>query len=778
MKRKVLPLLMGLFLTGAPVLAQSLEGVVRDENGDPLLRAQVHVESLSVSTLTDANGHYEITDLPQETIQVEVKMLGYATQVTEVTIRKGSTRLNFALNRSVEQLTEVSVNAARARYMTTEPSLSLRVKTPLIAQPQNIQVVQKQTLWDQGSVDMLEAVTRNVSGAQMVEHWGNFARINMRGFKIPAFRNGMNVDMPWGPLTEDMAIVDRIEFVKGPAGFMLTAGEPGGFYNVVTKKPTDNPTNSVDFMFGSFNQLRTAVDVGGDFQNDGNLQYRLNVMASSRGTHRDFEFNDRLTIAPSLRYKISDKTELNAEYIYQHSTLSVIGAAYVFSTRGYGSLPRDYTLGEPNIDPTNIDEHNAFISLKHELNDRWDFNAQLGYVNYTQIGSSLWAASVSDAGVQRTLSVWDALNTAYLGQAYLRGEERTGSVVHRITTGIDFSRKEYFADWFQSGALGDTLDYDNPVHSVPTSEIPVFDRSRSIRQRAYGSYFAGVSIASTALYFQDEMGFWEDRIRFTLGGRLTSFDEARYGATVNNLAFTPRIGLNAEITKNIHAFGLFDESFAPQSGADSDGNGFDPVRARDLEGGLKTRWMDGKWTASAGYFHITKRNVLTADPDNPMFSIQLGEVVSRGFEVDIQGEILPGLHAVLNYANTNVTITEDTDESMIGARVAGHAEHSTNGWLTYRFNQQSTLNGFYLSSGYQYQVNRSSWSWDTDNEFALPNYFRWDAALGWSNEKFTVHLLVNNLLNDYLYSGSGYATYVYWQSEPGTNFRLNFQYRF
>lgn len=70
---------------------------------------------------------------------------------------------------------------------------------------------------------------------QTLEHWDN---INMRGSQVTAFRNGMNVKMPWGTLAEDMSMVERIEFVKGPAGFMMGNGDPSGFYNVVTKKPT------------------------------------------------------------------------------------------------------------------------------------------------------------------------------------------------------------------------------------------------------------------------------------------------------------------------------------------------------------------------------------------------------------------------------------------------------------------------------------------------------------------------------------------------------------
>ncbi len=62
-------------------------------------------------------------------------------------------------------------------------------------------------------------------------HWDNqYANIRMRGSKIPAFRNGMNIEASWGPTAEDAAMIENIEFVKGPAGFMLAAGEPGGFF--------------------------------------------------------------------------------------------------------------------------------------------------------------------------------------------------------------------------------------------------------------------------------------------------------------------------------------------------------------------------------------------------------------------------------------------------------------------------------------------------------------------------------------------------------------------
>jgi iron complex outermembrane receptor protein len=103
----------------------------------------------------------------------------------------------LTLPESAKELQEVIVNSNPSKYVTDYPSISLRLKTPLLELPQNIQVVTKQLLQDQQIFDMLEGVTRNVSGVTRLEHWDNYALLNMRGSQIAAFRNGMNVQMAW-----------------------------------------------------------------------------------------------------------------------------------------------------------------------------------------------------------------------------------------------------------------------------------------------------------------------------------------------------------------------------------------------------------------------------------------------------------------------------------------------------------------------------------------------------------------------------------------------------
>lgn len=783
-----LPIIVAFMLSSLCASGQNDTGVIKgtilDTRQQPLPGINVGLQGTTYGAPTDERGEYIIKNVEDGSYTLVVSGIGFETQKKKVNIQAGKTlEVSYKLNESTEQLEEVTVTGSRERkedYYKPLSSKSLRINTPLMETPQNIQVITREVIDDQQSIDMLETVTRNVSGAQMIEHWGNFARINIRGFNVPAFRNGMNVQMPWGPLTEDMSMVESIEFVKGPAGFLLSSGEPGGLYNVVTKKPTPFQQNEVSLTVGSFNTLRSTLDIGGKLSDDGNLLYRVNLMGLTKGSHRDYEFNNRYTMAPSLKYEINDHTSVTAEYIYQYSQMSVVGAAYIFSPNGFGDLPRDFTLAEPNIDPTNIHEHNIFINLSHQINSNWDLTAQLGYLHYKQMGSSLWPESVDSVGnIIRGISVWDALNESRLGQVFVNGNVTTGPVGHRILAGIDIGHKDYFADWFQGGLLAGNAAFNiyDPQHGVASDSIPVFDRSRSIRKRAYTTYPAITGQRYASLYLQDQLGFFENKVRLTLAGRYTSFNGWSYGSTTEDQVFTPRLGLSVSVTKNTSVYGLYDQSFLPQAGADVEGNAFVPVRASNMEAGIKKAWAGGRWNSTLAAYQITKDNVLASDPENPLFSIQLGQVKSTGLEFDVQGEVVEGLQVILNYANTNVEVTEDTDEGLIGTRVAGHARHIANSWLHYQF-RQTAFEGLGISLGYQYQVDRSSWNWGSDNESMLPDYFRLDGAVSWENDDFNVSLNINNLFNDYLYSGSAYANYYYWQTEPGINFRLNLAYKF
>ena len=771
------------FWSSLNIFAQTgqIKGRVSTSDGKAGEFVNVLLKGTNKGASADAEGTYVIDHVKAGTYTIQASFIGLATQSQTVEVKEGQTAaVDFTLTTSSEDLKEVVVTANPSKYVTDYPSISLRLKTPLLEVPQNIQVITRQTLQDQQIFDMQEGVIRNVSGATRSEHWETYARIVMRGSRIAAFRNGMNVQETWGPLTEDMSMVERIEFVKGPAGFMLASGEPSGFYNVVTKKPTGITKSEVGMTVGSFGTYRGTLDFDGLLSKDGKIQYRLNLMGQLKGTQRSFEYNNRVSIAPVLKFQINPNTSLTAEYTYQGVTMSPIGSNYIFSPNKLGSLPADFTSLEANMAPTEIKDQSIFVTFSHSINKNWKFTGQLAYLNFNQIGQSLWPSGFKGDTMLRAASNWDILGQTRVGQFFVNGDVATGKIKHRILAGIDMGDKDFYHDWSQGGAINGSEPFvvNNPVYGkVPASAYPVYDRSLSVRER--GVHYNNLY---TAVYVQDEIHLLKDKLRLTLAGRITSTgDEDPYSGKANTEKFTPRIGLSYSLNPHTSIYAVLDESFVPQAGATFAGDKFDPITGTNKEIGLKREWFDGRWTASVAAYRITKNKVLTPDPQHQYFSIQLGQTQTQGVEFDVRGQLLTGLEVTLNYALTDGKVTKDTENNQVEKQLPGTDKHIANAWLSYRV-PSGALKGLGLSWGISHASGRTAWYGEYDRSLdpTMPSYTRFDAAVSYQFAKFGVALNVNNLFNADLLSGAYYSwsQFYYWQAEAYRNARLSINYKF
>jgi iron complex outermembrane receptor protein len=778
--------LIGIFLFVYSIITHAQTGIIKGKvttsDGNPAEYVNITIPGSNKGVIVDKNGNFEIRNVKPGNFTIKASFIGLEPQSKQIAVENGKvTTVDFVLTESSEELKEVVIVANPGKYVTDYPSVTLRLKTPLIEIPQNIQVVTKQAIEDQQIFDMLEGVTRNVSGATRVEHWDNYAQINMRGSQIAGFRNGMNVQSTWGPLTEDMSMVERIEFVKGPAGFMLANGEPSGFYNVVTKKPTGITKGDISMSVGSFGTYRTALDFDGKVNKDGKILYRLNIMGQKKGTQREFEYNNRISVAPVIKFQFSPKTSLTAEYTYQYSQMSVIGSNYAFSARQLADLPVEFTTAEPNMAPTNIHDNSFFVTLAHSINNNWKFTGQLAYMNYSQEGQSIWPTGFSENGdtLYRAASNWDVLGLIKVGQFFVNGDVKTGIIGHRILAGLDMGDKDFYHDWSQGGTFSGASGFNiyAPVYGqVSGAAYPQYDRSLSVRER--GVYYSNQYVA---FYLQDELRMLKDKLRLTLAARYTSADDSDpYSGKSKAEKITPRLGVSFSLNENTSIYGVFDEAFIPQAGTNFEGNNFDPITGNNIEFGLKKEWLQGLWTASLGIYQITKNNVLTADPNHQFFSVQLGQTQTKGVELDIRGQVYEGLDLTFNYAYTDGKITKDTDESQEGAQIPGTSKHVANTWLSYRF-EKGLAKGLGLSCGVQYAADRSNWYGAYDNTSQImPDYTRVDGAISYQADKFGIALNINNLLDEYLYSGAYYSwsKFYYWQAEAKRNFRLTLNYRF
>lgn len=744
-----------------------VDGRVVGEDGQPIAEINVRLNGTAYGAATDADGRYRIDGVPAGQYTLVASGVGYATVSESVQVEEGGEHtVDITLHQTTDQLREIVVEDVGTNYQADSISNSLRLQGTILNAPQNIQVITDDLIQTQLIFNMVEGVARNVSGVHREEHWDNmYARIYTRGSEIPAFRNGMNVSMPWGPLAEDMSMVKRIEFVKGPAGFMMANGQPAGFYNVVTEKPTGRTRGSASLTVGSFNTMRATADFEGTVGDEKSLQYRLNVMGQQEDSHRQFGYNDRYAIAPVLRYWFNDRTSLTAEYTYQYSEFHQPGG-YVASPDGYGTLPRDFTVSDPKIGPTRVNDHNLFVTLDHQLNTDWEVTAKLAFFDYSVLGEYVYPGAVDEQmNLARDVSVWDAQSNNKLGQLFVSGSLQTGSVTHDVLAGVDVGDKQYKAIFGTVGDIPD-LNLENPQYNIPPDSVPEYTPEKSLNNRATWRD----NLSHRAVYVQDEIGFWNDRVRLTLAGRFTDSKTN----DIEEQVFTPRAGISVSIDDNTSVYSLYDQAYVPQAGENFQGVPFDPVRGHNLEAGLKRQWFGGQWSSTVAAYRITKDNVLTTDPDHPDFSIQLGQTQTQGVEVDLKGRLLPGLNLVLNYAYTDSEITEDTDESAVGNPTPGAINHLHNSWLSYRV-QDGVLEGVGVSFGYSWKVGRTSWYNPGDK---LPNFFKMDTGVSWQNDRLSLSLDVNNILDEYLYSGFPSGENYVWITQPPRNFRLRMAYSF
>jgi iron complex outermembrane receptor protein len=614
----------------------------------------------------------------------------------------------------------------------------------------------------------------------------------------------------WGPLTEDMSFVDHIEFVKGPAGFMLSSGDPSGLYNVVTKKPTGITKGEATIMGGSYDFYRASIDLDGKLDKKGKLLYRFNGSAQNKGSHRAFEHNDRYVIAPVLSYQFDDKTKITLEYNLQHANMSEVGSFYVFGAdaKGYGTMPVDFTMTQPGLPDTRINDHSGYLIFEHKFDDDWKLTAQTTYFKYLQQGYSSWPSAVGPSTdvdldyngttdgvlglgeIIRNVGIWDAESNMFLGQIFVNGKFNTGPVSHKVLGGVDLGSKDYMADWGQSHDL-DTFDKPfnifNPDYGTPANGLPNFDRETPLSKRAGGL----MSSEYAAAYAQDEVGFFENRLRLTAGLRYTWISQSSWGDTQADSHVTPRIGVSFTVTEGLAVYGLFDQAFTPQSGIIKNGDKIKPLTGSNTELGIKKDWFDGTWSTTLSAYSILKENELTSDPLNQPgqnYSVVLGKKRARGIEFDVRGKIIDGLNLIANYAFTESVVNEvDPLVSLAtgiqkGDVVPGYSKHVANAWLNYTV-QSGTFKGFGASIGGSYQAGRQTDTWSEGLE-RLPDYFRLDGGLSYETGKLKFTANVFNILDEYLYSGSFYSTgngnlnAYYWQTEQPINGRIGVTYKF
>ena len=650
----------------------------------------------------------------------------------------------------------VHVTAQREVYKIEQANTATKTDTPIMQTPFSVQVVPQQVIRDQQAV-RLETAVQNVSGV-IVQRGANGDTSDsfvIRGFNVDnTYRNGVLGGGSFGQGHREMANVERVEVLKGPGAILYGRSEPGGIVNIVTKQPLATPYYSVQQQFGSYNFYRTTADATGPLTKDDTLLYRLNVAYENSGSFRRFMKEDNLFIAPVLKWNVSPRTQITAELEYLH-----FDRTREFGTPVLGNRPAPIGINETVVDPGFNrhlgDRYFAGLHGSHRLNADWEASLRFSLTQLkTAVDNNLFFGFAQPNGdLERFYFAGPAMHRTYQTSVNLTGHMNTGVAKHTLLAGYDFF---YILNKFsgENSAAAPSFNIFAPTFNNPA---PVFDQ---------GTYSGSNGETWHGLYLQDQIEL-PYHLHLLAGVRYdyaTGKDNQLGLTTYEEDRLSPRGGLLWQAMPWLSLYGSYTQSLGPSNVFfRTDGVKLRPQSGQQWEAGVKTEFWDGRLRMTAAYFDLTKQNIAVPDATNLLRTRPVGEAQTRGIELDITGEILPGWQVIAAYSYLPFAkITHDVADDGAGNATAGGtgnrlflaAKDSGSLWSTYEF-QDEALRGLKVGGGVVAVGERQG---DIANTYQLPGYvtanlmvnYQWHVGM----TRLTAQLNVNNLFDTNHFAGS------------------------
>lgn len=765
----------------------TITGTVTDHNLKPLFGVNVYLKTKSKGTQTNENGFFELSRLGQGDYILSVSYLGFKTKEIPFSIETNSklNLIDIVLYEGNEILNEVTVESNR-RNKFSRKTTAYVAKLPLkdIENTQVYSTVTNELLKSQMVTNFDDAL-KNATGVEQL--WTSTGRggdgagyFALRGFSVqPQLVNGLP-GLTNG--TINPANIERIEVLKGPSATLFgnAVSSYGGLINVVTKKPYVGTGGELSFTSGTYGFNQMVGDFNTALSKEDNIYFRLNTAYTTEQSFQDAGFRKSFFVAPSLSYKVNNK--LSFSFYGEITQAEQTNPTFLFLNR---SAPTEAAnleeLGYNNklsftsndlslLNPT----QNYRVEMDYKWSDTWKSQTLLsksststkGYYSYLFdygiLGNNTFSRFINKQNANT--------QTTDIQQNFI-GDFKIASLRNRVVIGLDYFNETqtnnstgyaFYGNITPSGGANG----DNPF--TPAVETDTFPLSTSgvdavLETQGVGNTKSKSHIYS--LYASDVINF-TDKLSAMVGLRLDHFDnEGDVTDTeddYNQTTLSPKFGIVFQpILNQLSIFGNYQNGFtnvSPQLVGNPD-NGpqtlqtFDPEQANQLEFGVKTNLFNNRLNATLSYYNIKVKDRVITDPASPFNKIQGGEVVSKGFEIELSANPVNGLNIRAGFStNDSETTKSDNNEILNKRPLEAGPKNTYNFWANYEF-QEGSLDGFGLGFGINGASERFAINYTSTGEFILPSYTIANASVFYQADKYRIGLKLNNAFNKEYYKG-------------------------
>ncbi len=700
-----------------------------------------------------------------------------------------------------DPLSEVVVTGRREFFRPIEASSATRFNLPIFETPQSISVITEDLIdvflpRDRNEFSKYVAGTSSLTDpAGSFDLFGN--GLAVRGFPISS-DNGYKVNgfSTLGTFRPDMAMVERVEFVKGPTAITHGVNNYGGLVNTVTKRPKFQQETWLGVELGDSDYMRYEIDTTGPVPGTETVRYRMIAAYQEREFAQDGSESDHYTFMPALSWDLTDATELNLTAFYQKESLVPCNySVLTLDENGRTVLP--YAVSREvcgaAIEGTDQEaEHRQVIAdFRHQFAGDAYLKGQVGWSKseadwrgiyiYNFFGPAAPNAYVYGSRERNELETYDVeLDFGSDFEAF--GRQHTFLVAAEYRT---FSRDIPTYQYVYYGYVDifapdySFIDFDDPASIPPQDGYRRRDDTR-LGLGAQVFFRATDSLSLLAGLRWSQVDFTNEAAD-TLGGEVDPGSAPFFVESKDKFdEITTRFGVVYSMTSNLNLFASYSEGFVPQTGIRRDLTTIGPETGVQLEGGVKGEFFGGKLGGSLTYYRIDRENVQTADPDNGIgddYVVDGREQRHEGIELEVVGRIVDGLNVILTYAYQDAEVTKYLpDPSIVGNEVAQVAQHLGNASFDYKF-ADGALKDFSFGASASYMS--EYYSREDSFRFEMPETWTTDLHLAYDGFRNTsLRLVVNNVTDEDDFLSSRSCRFSCFTRVEPRSFKVKASYRF
>ena len=588
---------------------------------------------------------------------------------------------------------------------------------------------------------------------------------------------------------------DRIELVKGPASLLYGQATPGGFVNIITKKP--QAVASTEFEVRRTENASTDSRVrGGDVSFDSTgplgsdrILYRVIGQISDDRYFRDFSYERGKYLFPMLTVRLDDATTATIQFEYrslwadyENVGLLAPNTPVAVTVAQLAPIQTVYTAPGTSRDERGTD---TTLLLAHQLSGGGSLNLSVRSVDHHDYAYAFDITRFDESdSTYRTLDLrargqWNQ-RTYNFADANAVLPFTAGWLQQRMIVGIDAGKEIDDFRRTQSCNLNSPGDpAADPGCNLGTSQYIVAALHPNFNDiPPPGAFGAGLLadndiVSRTAAAYLSDLATLSPHWKVLVGVR---YSQDRLFAYVNRYDLTlreyqqttgttlPAAGLIYQPGRHWSYYASYSTSYTPtdpSTPAPVNAPLFKPSFGKGAEVGAKADFLRHRINLTGALFVITQTNVLSpyaggTDALCPTggCETQVGAARSKGLELELDAKPTDAFTLIAGYAYTDAFCSGSSATGpIVGHQLPNSPRNAAHLWSRYD-ELAGALRGFGVGLGLAYVGSRiaNTGTPALPGEFMLPAYTVVDLAL---YEEFTngvaMTIKIDNLFDQTYY---------------------------